>query len=126
MPTLSRAYYSHLNVLKATRYTTTVQIPSMPISRQQLARLAPSNAILRMALLKCVSGSTLQMGWSQDGNASMEKKVPARKNCGKVIRLAKGGMELSFFDTLLTIKPNPMKRINARKLSNMMSKKVCM
>jgi len=66
-------HYSHLKVLNATAYTTRVQIPSMPNSFQQLAKLAPSKEILRIALLKCVSGSILQMGCNQDGNASIEK-----------------------------------------------------
>jgi hypothetical protein len=60
-------------------------MPNMPNSFQQLARLAPSNAIFRMALLKCVSGNILQIGCNQEGNASIEKKVPAEEEVGKVI-----------------------------------------
>ena len=102
-----------------------VQVPNMPNSCQQLERLAPSNAILRIALLKCVSGNILQIGCNQDGNASIEKKVPANKNCGSVIMFAKGGIVLSLLATLLTINPKPMNRTNAMKLSSMIDKKVC-
>jgi hypothetical protein len=77
-----------------------------------------------MALLKCVNGKILQIGCNHGGNASIEKKVPANKNCGKVIIFANGGIVLSFLATLLTIKPKPIKRINAKKLNNMISIKV--
>jgi len=77
-----------------------------------------------MAILKWVNGMILQMGCNQDGKASMEKNVPANKNCGSVIKLAKGGMVLSFLAILLTIKPNPINKIKDIKLSNMISKKV--
>ena len=79
-------------------------MPITPNSDQQLAKLAPSNAILRMALLKWVKGNTLHMGCNQEGNASMGKNVPANKNWGNVIRLAKGGMVLSLFATELWIR----------------------
>ena len=42
----------------------------------------------------------------------MEKKVPANKNCGIVIILANGGIELSFFAIPDTTKPKPIKTIN--------------
>jgi hypothetical protein len=99
-------------------------MPITPNSFQQLAKLAPSNAILRMALLKCVSGMILQMGCNQEGKASIEKKVPANKNCGSVIKLAKGGMVLSFLAMLLTMNPKPMNKIKETKLNNMISIKV--
>ena len=77
-----------------------------------------------MAVLKCVRGNILQMGCNQVGKVSMGKKVPANKNWGRVIKFAKGGMVLSVFATLLTIKPKPMNKTKARKLSSMMLKKV--
>ena len=99
-------------------------MPRIPNSFQQLAKLDPSKAILRMALLKCVRGNTLQIGCSQEGNASIEKKVPANKNCGSVIRFAKGGIVLSFLATLLTMNPNPINNMSERKLNSMISKNV--
>jgi len=50
------------------------------MSGQTEIRLAPSNEILRMALLKCVKGNILQKGCIQVGKLSIEKKVPANKN----------------------------------------------
>ena len=97
-------------------YTTTIQIPNTPSSNKQSDNPAPSKAILRMALLKCVNGNILEMGCNQEGKLSIEKKVPASKNCGKVIRLAKGGIVLSVLATLLTIKPKPIKSNKAIKL----------
>ena len=44
--------YSHLKVLIATAYTTIPQMPSMLISFHTSIKLAPSKAMLRMALLK--------------------------------------------------------------------------
>jgi hypothetical protein len=72
--------YSHLNILKAMAYTTIIQISKNEISGQTEIKLAPSNEILRMALLKCVKGNNLQKGCIQVGKLSIEKNVPANKN----------------------------------------------
>ncbi len=105
-------------------YTITPQISRMPISFQQSSRLAPSNEIARMALLKCVSGKRLQITCNHLGKTVMGKNVPANKNCGSVNKFANGGIVLSFLATPLTIKPQPMKTINAIKLNTMISRKV--
>jgi hypothetical protein len=52
----------------------------MEISPHDCNKLLPSNAISRIALLKCVNGKILQNGCIQDGKLSIEKKVPANKN----------------------------------------------
>jgi hypothetical protein len=72
--------YSHLNILNATAYTTTIHSNKKEMSGQTESKLAPSKEIFRMALLKCVKGSILQKGCIQVGKLSMEKKVPANKN----------------------------------------------
>ena len=97
---------------------------STPTSCQQLKKLAPSKEILRMALLKCVSGKILQKTCNHFGKKLMGKKVPANKNCGSVNILAKGGIVLSFLATLLTTKPKPINTINAIKLSSIISRNV--
>jgi len=61
-------------------YTTIIQISKNEISGQTEIKLAPSNEILRMALLKCVKGNILQKGCIHAGKLSIEKKVPANKN----------------------------------------------
>jgi len=43
-------------------YTAIIQISKNEISGQTEIKLAPSNEILRMALLKCVKGNILQKG----------------------------------------------------------------
>ena len=100
------------------------QISKAPTSLQQLIKLAPSKEILRMALLKCVSGKILQKYCSHFGKTLIGKKVPANKNCGSVNIFANGGIVLSFFATLLTTKPKPIKTISAIKLNNIISRKV--
>ena len=50
------------------------------MSDQVSIKLFPSNAIFRMALLKCVNGNILQKGCNQVGKLSIEKKVPDNKN----------------------------------------------
>ena len=44
------------------------------------------------------------------------ENVPDNRNCGKVIRLANGGIELSFFESPLTINPKPINTIKPKKL----------
>ena len=56
----------------------------------------------------------MQMGCNQAGNASIEKNVPESKNCGRVMILAIGGTELSFFAIPDTAKPNPIKTMRPR------------
>ena len=94
------------------------------MSGQQASKPVPSKDILRIALLKCVKGKILQKGCIQLGKLSIEKKVPANKNCGSVMIFAKGGMVLSFLATPLTIKPNPINNIKAIKLKTIMFAKV--
>ena len=103
-----------------------IQIKSIEMSDQESTKLAPSKAILRIALLKCVNGSILQNGCIHAGKLSMEKKVPANKNCGSVITLAKGGIVLSFFAIPLTINPKPINNIKATKLNAIILKNVKM
>ena len=50
------------------------------MSGQTEIKLAPSNEILRMAVLKWVKGHILQKGCIHAGKLSIEKKVPANKN----------------------------------------------
>ena len=116
--------HSHLNTLIAIAYTTMPQIVRMPICLPQSNILAPSKATLRIASFSCFTGSKLQNFCSQTGNASVEKKVPPSKNCGRVMRLANGGIELSLFETPLTMKPKPMNTIRPNKLSTIISRKV--
>ena len=54
------------------------------------------------------------MGCSQLGKASIEKKVPDNKNCGKVTILEIGGTILSFFAIPEMIKPKPINTIMPR------------
>lgn len=61
-------------------YTTIIQISKNEMSGHTENKLAPSNEILRMALLKWVKGNILQKGCIQVGKLSIEKKVPANKN----------------------------------------------
>ena len=56
--------------------------------------------------------------------AEVTKEIGAFKNWGKVIRLAKGGIVLSFFARPLTIKPKPINTINPIKLKTSISIKV--
>jgi hypothetical protein len=71
-----------------------------------------------------VRGNTLQIGCNHVGKISIEKKVPANRNCGSVNKFANGGIELSFFARLLTTKPNPIKTTRAKKLKTSISRKV--
>ena len=73
---------------------------------------APSKAMSRNASFKYVSGRKLQMGCNQEGNDSMGKKVPDSRNCGNVIKLAKGGIMDSFRASPDITKPNPMNTIS--------------
>ncbi len=66
----------------------TPQINRIRICGQQEAREAPSNATLRMASLNAVKGRNLIMGWRNAGNAVFGKKVPDKKYCGNIKRLA--------------------------------------
>ena len=116
--------YSQRKTFTAVAYIIIPQMISTPISRQQLMKLAPSKEILRIALLKCVSGRMLQNPCSHFGKTLTGKNVPANKNCGSVNIFAKGGMVLSFLATLLTTKPKPMKTISAIKLNSIISRKV--
>ena len=102
------------------------QISRMPMSFQVLHILAPSYDIARMALLKQVSGRTLQIFCIQTGNTAVEKKVPDNKNCGKANILAYTGITLSLRAILLTINPAPIKTIQAKKLISIISMKVIM
>lgn len=61
-------------------YTTTIQMSKNEISGQTEIKLAPSNEILRIAVLKWVKGNILQKGCIHVGKLSIEKKVPANKN----------------------------------------------
>ena len=97
--------YSHLKTFIAIAYKITPQSSRMLISCQTLSMLAPSKEISRMALLKCVSGNKLQKNCNHFGKTVIGKNVPDNKSCGNVKRFAKGGMALSFFARLLTIKP---------------------
>ena len=99
-------------------------MPIMPNSFQQLNKLTPSNDMLRIALLKWVNGSILHKGCNHLGKVSTGKNVPASKNCGKVNRLANGGIVLSFLAKLLTINPNPINNMRATKLNTIISRKV--
>ena len=58
----------------------TIHASRMAISLLTENKFAPSNAISRMALLKCVNGKILQKGCSHLGKESIEKNVPASKN----------------------------------------------
>ena len=63
------------------------------MSDQASIKLFPSNAIFRIALLKCVSGSILQKGCNQVGKLSIEKIMEIRKKYNPYVygklRLAK-------------------------------------
>src|SRR3954454_21165018 len=102
---ISAKNYSHLKTLMAAAYKKIPQSNSMPMSCQTLNMLAPSKEISRMALLKCVKGKRLQKNCNHFGKTVIGKNVPDNKSCGKVKRFANGGMALSFFARLLTIKP---------------------
>ena len=45
---------------------------------------------------------------SHVGNAVVEKNVPDKRNCGKVMMFENGGTELSFLATPEIIKPKPI------------------
>ena len=105
----------------AAAYRRTPQINKIPMSCQTLNMLAPSKEISRMASLKCVNGKRLQKNCSHFGKTVMGKNVPDNKSCGNVKRFANGGMALSFFARLLTMKPYPIKTMRPIKLRNINS-----
>ena len=96
----------------------------IPISQLTSQRFCPSNATALIAVLRCVSGSAFEMGCNHFGKLSTEKNVPPNKNCGNVIKFAKGGIVLSLFANPLTIKPNPINIIKPTKLRKSISNKV--
>ena len=121
---VSHSRYSHLNTLMAIAYATTPQIASTPSCAPQSASLAPSKATFLIASVRGVRGTILQIGCSHEGKFSIGKNVPAQRNCGRVKRFAKGGIELSFFASPLTTKPKPMNTARPIKLNDSNSKKV--
>ena len=56
----------------------------------------------------------MQIGCIHDGKDSTGKKVPLKSICGKVIKLASGGITLSVFASPEMTKPNPMKTKKAK------------
>ena len=64
------------------------QTNSTRICGQQEVKEAPSKATLRTASLKAVNGKNLIMGCRKAGNAVFGKKVPDKKYCGNIKRLA--------------------------------------
>ena len=64
------------------------------------------------------------MGCNQEGKASMEKKVPDKRNWGRVMILDIGGMVLSLFAIPDTTKPKPINTIKPMTASTSMLRTV--
>ena len=95
-----------------------------PIFCQTLNKPNPSKDIFRITVLKCVNGKMLHKTCIHFGKTVIGKNVPDNSICGNANKFISNEIVASVFTTLEKIKPTPIKTINIKIETSIISIKV--
>lgn len=110
--TIAQTNYSHLKNLYTKKYITKPHNPITATFCQVSMILNPSKEILRMAVLKWVSGNNLHNVCIHSGKTLIEKNVPDKSICGKANKFINNGIVESLLTMLEKISATPISTNN--------------